>query len=282
MTEAIFVKNHKHHVESAARVSAADPQRLITFQSKKRWKQAADLVKKRGAGTVPVFFALVDVGPVVEYQGWLQEVILNPSADNERVRQLLDLRTETTEIEDLWSGENGTVYAISGCHKLAAPIPYAQLLKASNGVPLSNGYGYSYSVVLDPGADSTPAPRPAVDLAAPAPSTKAVVTRYIRDTALTRRLKALYDHRCQLCQTRLTLLHGQGYSEGHHLQPLGGGHGGPDVQENVLILCPNCHALCDMSAIIIKKSTLTIDQSHSIGDEFIDYHNAIAYEKGAT
>ncbi|MFP4173145.1 MAG: HNH endonuclease [Candidatus Hydrogenedentota bacterium] len=99
--------------------------------------------------------------------------------------------------------------------------------------------------------------------------------RRVRDTATIRRLKALYDHHCQLCGTRLTLLDSEGYSEGHHLQPLGRGHDGPDIEANVLVLCPNCHALCDMSGLLIDFAQLRIEEEHALREKYIDYHNKL-------
>src|SRR5688572_11665506 len=70
------------------------------------------------------------------------------------------------------------------------------------------------------------------------------VYRILRDTELVRKLKKLYKDQCQLCKITINIGN-KTYSEGHHIQPLGGEHKGPDASENILILCPNCHARCD-------------------------------------
>ena len=98
------------------------------------------------------------------------------------------------------------------------------------------------------------------------------VTRLVRDTRVTREIKALYGSTCQFCGTRLQLSPGEYYSEAHHLKPLGGAHNGPDIRENVICVCPNCHARLDYKSIQIKSTTLKI-RRHSIRQEFIDYHN---------
>jgi hypothetical protein len=123
-----------------------------------------------------------------------------------------------------------------------------------------------------------PAPSRALlasDLSEPPSRTEIRVNRIIRDTVLVQRLKALHDGRCQRCSLRLDLPDGSAYSEGHHLQPLGSPHNGPDVSENVLILCPNCHALFDLAAVPMERSSLRHRQGHAVGQQFISYHNLL-------
>lgn len=102
------------------------------------------------------------------------------------------------------------------------------------------------------------------------PKIETRVYRTLRDTQLIRRLKIIHDDQCQMCGQRLEL-NESGYSEGHHIQPLG--KGGPDVVGNILILCPNHHVLCDFLAIPISISELRIDPRHEIDPCFIDWHN---------
>jgi predicted HNH restriction endonuclease len=99
------------------------------------------------------------------------------------------------------------------------------------------------------------------------------VSRLIRDTKLSQEVKELYDRTCQLCGNRLELSPGRFYAEGHHLKPLGDPHGGPDVKENIVCVCPNCHVLLDYGATRIHPAMLQVKPGHSIGQEFIDYHN---------
>jgi hypothetical protein len=57
-----------------------------------------------------------------------------------------------------------------------------------------------------------------------APRAKGMVSRIIRDTKIVREVKALHEHRCQLCGKRLQLSPGVFYSEPHHLKPVGKPH----------------------------------------------------------
>ena len=276
MREAILAKNYPQHLEAAAEIGSAYPERLVPFQSNKRWKKAADLLEKHGAEAVRVLFSVVGGGPVIKYQARLEKVILDPQEDDQRTIALLESQTETTKEDKLWGADGGTLYAVSGCFEVESPIPYTQLRKAKDGEPISADFKYSYAVIVDPTEERNEAWSPvADDIAAPPPSVQAHVTRRVRDTATIRRLKALYDHQCQLCGTRLTLLDGEGYSEGHHLQPLGRGHDGPDIEANVLVLCPNCHALCDMGGLLIDFAQLRIEEGHAFREKYLDYHNKL-------
>ena len=118
----------------------------------------------------------------------------------------------------------------------------------------------------------------------PAPRKEATTLRIVRDTAVTRRVKALYDYRCQVCGTRLDGAAGP-YAEAAHIRPLGAPHHGPDILANVLCLCPNHHVLFDLSAFGIADSgqllglpgKLDVHKQHPIGVEFLAYHRAHFY-----
>jgi putative restriction endonuclease len=84
-------------------------------------------------------------------------------------------------------------------------------------------------------------------LAEPATRYTATVSRLVRDTAITRQVKALHGYRCQVCGERLATPAGF-YAEAAHIRPLGAPHHGPDVLSNVLCLCPNHHALFDFGS----------------------------------
>lgn len=100
-----------------------------------------------------------------------------------------------------------------------------------------------------------------------------VVNRIIRDTPLVRELKELYQNRCQICSEALVLPGGRRYSEGHHIRPVGNPHNGPDSPDNLLIVCPNHHVLCDYGAISLDCRALVVHPKHELRSEYIDYHN---------
>src|SRR5215218_9086570 len=99
------------------------------------------------------------------------------------------------------------------------------------------------------------------------------VQRLVRDTTQARRIKALYDHRCQVCGTRLEGLAGP-YAEAAHIRPLGAPHHGPDTPDNILCLCPNHHVLLDHGGVGIGEDfslagevgKLTVHPQHPINE----------------
>jgi HNH endonuclease len=93
------------------------------------------------------------------------------------------------------------------------------------------------------------------DLEEPSPASrkKSVVLRIVRDSTLVHRLRSLHRNRCQMCGTAVKLRPGEDYSEGHHLKPLGAHHHGPDVAENVVIACPNHHAMLDLGDLNLRR-----------------------------
>jgi hypothetical protein len=99
------------------------------------------------------------------------------------------------------------------------------------------------------------------------------VNRIIRDTPLSRRIKALHGYRCQLCGGTVQLSGDRLYAEGHHLQPLGAPDNGPDIAANIVCVCPNCHVLLDYGARSLDASSLRAVDGHEVGDQFLRYHN---------
>jgi putative restriction endonuclease len=105
------------------------------------------------------------------------------------------------------------------------------------------------------------------------------ISRIIRDTAQTRQIKALYEHRCQICGIRLECPAGP-YSEAAHIRPLGAPHDGPDTKDNILCLCPNHHVLFDNGAVSIaddlsligEESHLTLHRNHRLNRHYLAYH----------
>ncbi len=98
--------------------------------------------------------------------------------------------------------------------------------------------------------------------------------RILRDTARAREVKAAHSYRCQLCGGCLTLSDGTPYAEAHHVKPLANRHRGPDIDENIICVCPNCHVLLDYGVIQLDSTRL-----EGIDGKFITYHNARIYRR---
>ena len=121
-----------------------------------------------------------------------------------------------------------------------------------------------------------------------------LVSRIIRDTELSRMIKSDYNRRCQVCGESIALPNHNLYVEAHHLKPLGGDHRGPDVRENIIILCPTHHAEFDYGCIAINPENgdlIHIQEDNpfhnqepaylrnDLGDEFILYHYNIRFNQ---
>ena len=111
------------------------------------------------------------------------------------------------------------------------------------------------------------------------------VARRVRDTALSRYVKTIYDNRCQICQTAIPGFSDRTYSEGAHVKPLGRPHLGQDALSNLLCLCPNHHTQLDIGGMIIaddliaqttsgfeKIGAVTFARDHTIDIANIRYH----------
>ena len=111
-----------------------------------------------------------------------------------------------------------------------------------------------------------------------APRRETTVLRIVRDTQQARKIKALYDHRCQACGTRLEGQAGP-YAEAAHIRPLGAPHDGPDTPDNILCLCPNHHVLFDHGRLVIEEDlsligaegTLNVHPRHHINSDHLRY-----------
>lgn len=105
--------------------------------------------------------------------------------------------------------------------------------------------------------------------------------RIVRDAGVPTRVKEFYDYRCQVCDIRIETLAGP-YSEGAHLVPLGGGADGPDIDANVLSLCPNHHVMLDHGAICFADDWNVLDrQGNQLGSLTVhpDHGLDVAYAR---
>jgi len=108
------------------------------------------------------------------------------------------------------------------------------------------------------------------------PTTQRVVStvyRILRDTDMARQIKKDHEYQCQICGHAIELPDGNRYAEAHHIRPLGNPHRGPDCAENLIVLCPNHHAMCDYGAITLTLGKLRVKSHHRIDPKYIAYHN---------
>lgn len=148
------------------------------------------------------------------------------------------------------------VRVIRGPHRSSAYAPqsgyqYAGLFSVSSHWMEQGRDGYliaRYKLERLPEQPALVTRRPPEEDPAYATST---VTRRVRDTELSREVKAMYRHKCQVCNIAIAGFDGRAYSEGAHVRPLGRPHLGGDRRENLLCLCPNHHTQLDFGGMVI-------------------------------
>ncbi|WP_052166473.1 winged helix-turn-helix domain-containing protein [Methylobacter tundripaludum] len=120
----------------------------------------------------------------------------------------------------------------------------------------------------------------AVDIGEIEPAGRVETTTYrvLRDTPLARQLKLLHENKCQLCGKIILLRAGVQYSEAHHIMPLGAPHNGPDIAENIIVLCPNHHVECDYGAINLYIEKITSVPGHRVSEKYVEYHNRVIFK----
>lgn len=142
--------------------------------------------------------------------------------------------------------------------------------------------------------DSEPAPLGVKGIEVPL--AKRVVRRVrLRSTLLGVEIKRRYRSTCQACRTPVPLWHNNNYAEVHHLWPLGSPHFGPDVPGNIIVLCPNHHAMFDrrvatlvpddfslrhlLEGVFPRHARLYLQSWHTLRDRCVRYHHLELFGK---
>jgi len=108
---------------------------------------------------------------------------------------------------------------------------------------------------------------------------EALVQKQVRDSSIAHMVKEKHKHRCQVCGVALETKAGF-YAEAAHIKPLGAPHNGPDIESNILCLCPNHHVLFDNGAFSINDDLsllglpgkLRTHKNHEINLSCLKYH----------
>lgn len=127
----------------------------------------------------------------------------------------------------------------------------------------------------------------------PAERAKSESYRIKRNQKIVDQIKEIYDYTCQVCNQKLVTPNGA-VCIGAHIKGLGKLHNGPDVIENLLVLCPNHHDLYDNYGFSIDKDLnivglnydlldnpkykLIIKSPHKVNPDFLNYHHNIFKE----
>ena len=114
---------------------------------------------------------------------------------------------------------------------------------------------------------------------APANRQEVTIQRIVRDTQKARNVKQCHSYHCQVCGIAVATPAGL-YAEAAHIQPLGKPHNGPDIESNILCLCPNHHVMFDNGSFSIADDfslvglggKLRTAPSHNVDVCYLAYH----------
>lgn len=203
---AVFARNHLSYIEQSAAIAKSNPERLITFRSAKPWASANKALQQQGS--MRVFFSPNGADGEVQYEAVLHTIHLHPELGEEQTDKLLAFCLDETKDEGLWGKYNEdvkTLYVISNCRRFDTLFSMTRLTKASDEEPISENYGYSYTVVFDhigpPPSDEITSPEEVDD---PRKYFEgATITRsvnaYERSTAARNKCLAHHGYDCAVC-----------------------------------------------------------------------------------
>ncbi|QHF97838.1 hypothetical protein DEH18_32820 [Streptomyces sp. NHF165] len=110
----------------------------------------------------------------------------------------------------------------------------------------------------------------------------------MRNSAVVRQIKQLYDDTCQICGIKICVAPGGiGFSNCAHIKAIGKPYHGPDIVANALCLCPNCHIRFDRGALVLTDNLFVVDtigregvgalhraDGHHISIEYVRHHRS--------
>lgn len=265
---AVFARNHREYLDEALSRNMSRPERFTTFRSSKRWTGAHAVNAEHG--TLRIFFAPVGGEKMVEHRAMLHQVHLDPDPDDPITQEVLACELESTREEGLWEkfGQKvQTLYVISHCECLDNPFPFTHLIKASDGTPISPNYGYSYSLVHEqveeiPGDFETHPEEVSESTRYPEGATRSVSVNVYERSSVARMVCLSYHGcACVVCSFDFQATYGElgkGFIHVHHLVPLSSVDREYQVDpiEDLLPVCPNCHAMLYRSEHAISVDDL--------------------------
>lgn len=268
---AVFTRNHASYLIAACHVTQQDSNRPITFRSAKRWSTAEAALRKQK--TLQLYFAPIGSTSTVQYEATLKFLVLDPKEGDAGTESWLPFALPDTLGEGLWQTENTgvkTLYVVSHCQRLERPFPITELRKASDGVPISKDYGYSYVPVLQlegyPSHYLSPAEIAVSEIYFDGATSSARVNAYERNPEARTACISHYGLDCVVCSINFRAAYGaigEGFIHVHHLKPLASIKAAHQIDPiaDLRPVCPNCHAMLHM-----KTPPYTID-------ELISAHN---------
>lgn len=264
---AVFARNHSPYLKAAALRNKNRPEQFTTFRASSKWTAA--LHANQAHGAIRIYFAVIGAGTNVEYEALIHRIKLNPRKGERETEDLLRFELEETKGEGLWENHTkkvNTLYVITHCRRLASPFPMMWLIKVSDDEPISQDYGYSYSLVYEnrPGSQngmvfSPEEIDPTTDIYEGA-ARQVLVNAYERSPKARKKCIAHYGYGCSVCGFNFEKKYGpigRSFIHVHHLKPLAeiDGRYKVDPVKDLRPICPNCHSM-----VHSKKPMFSIDQ----------------------
>lgn len=252
---AVFTRNHREYLEAAASRNEVRPERFTTFRSALRWANAHLANTEHGA--ITIYFTPVGGDQGIEYEAILHQIYLDPVAGNTDTQEVLASQLESTHEEGLWEQYEKpikTLYVISHCRRLEKPFPISALIKVTDNKPISENYGYSYSLVYEKHTFSATELEIYPDEITEPEKYKEGTTRtisvniYERSSAARKACIDHYGWNCSVCglnfQDRYGKI-GKDFIHVHHLISLAKVDDKYEVDPIIDLrpVCPNCHAM---------------------------------------
>ncbi len=108
------------------------------------------------------------------------------------------------------------------------------------------------------------------------------------DSLIGLQLRDDYDNRCQICGNTISIPGKGNYSMIRYLKPPDPPHNGPDIRENMMVLCPSHNAEMAFGVFFIDNATMKIihhnianqyhdspirlNEDHQLSHEYLEYH----------
>ena len=106
-----------------------------------------------------------------------------------------------------------------------------------------------------------------IEILHPTPSRTVMVEQYVRNSALADTLKSCYDHHCQVCGNDFEPTYGAPFAESHHIQYLR--EGGPDISQNIVVLCPNHHRIVHTTEARFNRDALAYEYPNGLRERLV-------------
>jgi len=138
------------------------------------------------------------------------------------------------------------------------PAPTLQLVPASQ---VAQRFGPEPALAAIYNHDHIAALRPTV------PKRTVTVDEFVRNQSLADTLKSYYNSRCQVCGRDFQPDYGVSLADTHHIQYLS--RGGPDISENIVVVCPNHHRVIHTTNAHFDRKSLTYEYPNGLHEQLI-------------